>query len=132
MDSTHYDRRIFQNQCLVHRERKELPRERFWLIIRSIAAASATNTTEKNIVPLRRQLVTSSGEDRLVTRTSPNAMTDNRTITLGIDQAMIDIIVDKQVRFIHCATSIDIPLRSFWEICPYSFKLLNVSIVHTK
>ena len=132
MDSTHYDRRIFQNQCLVHRERKELPRERFWLIIRSIAAASATNTTEKNIVPLRRQLVTSSGEDRLVTRTSPNAMTDNRTITLGIDQAMIDIIVDKQVRFIHYATSIDIHLCSSWEICPYSFKLLNVSIVHTK
>lgn len=103
MDSTHYDRRIFHDQCLVNHEKKELPRERFWLITRSSSSTAMNNNsvTQQSIVPLRRQLVTNNGEDRLVTRTSPNSMTENQTISLGIDQAMIDIIVDKQVRIIN-------------------------------
>lgn len=98
MDSTHYDRRNFNDQCLSNSETKELQRERFWLAIRS-SSSSMNNNTQKNLIPFRRQLITNNGgEDRLITRTSPNTITLNNTIELGIDQALIDIIVDKQVR----------------------------------
>ncbi len=98
MDSTHYDRRNFNDQCLSNSETKELQRERFWLAIRS-SSSSMNNNTQKNLIPFRRQLITNNGgEDRLIIRTSPNTITLNNTIELGIDQALIDIIVDKQVR----------------------------------
>lgn len=97
MDSTHYDRRVVHDQCVTSNEPKELPRERFWLIIRSVAASNNNNNTQQSIVPIRRQLITNNGEDRLVIRTSPNALAENRTVRLAIDQAMVDIIVDKQV-----------------------------------
>ena len=97
MDSTHYDRRIVHDQCVTSNEPKELSRERFWLVIRSVAASNTNNNTQQSIVPIQRQLVTNDGEDRLVIRSSPNAVTENRTVTLSIDQAMVDIIVDKQV-----------------------------------
>lgn len=99
MDSTHYDRRIVHDQCVINHQPKELSRERFWLIIRSIATSnSSASNTQQSIVPIRKQLITNNGEDRLVIRTSPNILTENRTVNLGIDQTMVDIIVDKQVK----------------------------------
>ena len=92
MDSTHYDRRILHDQCPRIGETR---RERFWLAIRS---SSMSNQTQTNSIPFRRQLITNNGEDRLVIRTSPNLNSSNQTISLEIDQAMVDILVDKQVR----------------------------------
>jgi hypothetical protein len=95
MDSTHYDRRNFNEQCSTKSETKEFPRERFWLAVRS--SSTTNNNTQKNLVPFRRQLITNNVEDRLVIRASPNTITSNNTIQLGIDQATVDVIVDKQV-----------------------------------
>jgi hypothetical protein len=99
MDSTHYDRRNFHDHCSLNSESKEFPRERFWLAVRSSSSASSmNNNTQKNLIPFRRQLIMNNGEDRLVTRASPNTIALNNTISLGIDQAITYIIVDKQVR----------------------------------
>ncbi len=49
------------------------------------------------LIPFRRQLIINNGEDLLVTRASADTVNVNNTISLGIDQATVDIIVDNQV-----------------------------------
>lgn len=98
MDSTHYDRRNFHQQCSLNNQIKEFSRPRFWLAVRS-SPSSINNSNSNNLIPFRRQLITNNNndEDRLVTRTSSNPINKNETIPLDIDQATVDIIVDKQV-----------------------------------
>jgi hypothetical protein len=98
MDSTHYDRRILSYQCPLNSEIKDLSRARFWLAIRSSSLIN-NSTYQNNLIPFRRQLIINNGEDRLVTRaSSSNIINLNNTILLSIDQATVDIIVDKQVK----------------------------------
>jgi hypothetical protein len=97
MDSTHYDRRISYHQCPLNSETKELSRARFWLAIRS-SSQTNNSSNQHNLIPFRRQLIINNGEDRLVTRASSNTNNINNTTSLSIDQATVDIIVDKQVR----------------------------------
>jgi len=95
MDSTHYDRRILSHQCPLNSEIKDLSRTRFWLAIRSSSLVN-NSTNQNNLIPFRRQLIITNGEDnRLVTRASSNII---NTTLLSIDQATVDIIVDKQVK----------------------------------
>ncbi len=96
MDSTHYDRRSFYHQCPLNSETKESSRARVWLAIRS-SPLTINNSNQSNSIPFRRQLVQNNGEDRLVTRAPANTTSLNSTTPLGIDQATVDIVVDKQV-----------------------------------
>lgn len=98
MDSTHYDRRIGHQHCSANNnEGKELNRASFWATVRSLSLP-ANNTNQSQLIPFRRQLISSNGEDRLVTRApSSNATNANQTHALGIDQATVDITVDSQV-----------------------------------
>jgi len=97
MDSTHYDRQNHPDQCLSN----ELSRPRFWLAVRSsLTSSNSTTTNDHNntLLPFRRQLVTNNGDERLVTRAITTNSTDsNSTVSLTIDQALVDIVVDKQV-----------------------------------
>jgi hypothetical protein len=97
MDSTHYDRRIFSQQCPINSETKELPRPRFWLAVRSLSLTT-NSSNQNNLIPFRRQLILNNVEDRLITRASSTTINLNNTTSLGIDQAKVDILVDKQVR----------------------------------
>jgi len=97
MDSTHYDRQIFHSHCPSNNEIKELNRATFWTTARSSSFA-INNSNQSTLIPFRRQLIINNGEDRLVTRAASNTTNVNNTITLGIDQAHVDIIVDNQVR----------------------------------
>jgi len=97
MDSTHYDRRTLNQQCPLNSETKELSRRRFWFAVRSSSLTNNSNN-QNNLIPFRRQLIINNGEERLVTRASSNKINLNNTISLSIDQAIVDIIVDKQVK----------------------------------
>ena len=104
MDSTHYDRRTFQEQCPTQRE---LPRASFWAAARSLASpANATSVTQ--LIPFRRQLILNTGDERLVTRAVAAVPNANQSTVLGIDQAAVDIVVDTQVRdpAEHCWTTL--------------------------
>lgn len=94
MDSTHYDRRTFQEQCPMQ---KESPRSSFWAAARTLAAPANT-TSITQLIPFRRQLVLNTGDERLVTRNAATVPNVNQSTPLGIDQAAVDIIVDNQVR----------------------------------
>jgi hypothetical protein len=100
MDSTHYDRRLLQQkqaQCFRSNEHNDVyHRETFWTTARSLSLA-INNSNTSQWIPFRRQLILNIGDERLVTRTSSNNVNGTRTNSLGIDQASVDIIVDKQV-----------------------------------
>jgi hypothetical protein len=101
MDSTHYDRRILQqqqHQCSINGENKELHRSSFWAAVRS-SSLSANHTNGSHLIPFRRQLIINNGDERLVTRASSNTINVNNTLPLGIDQATVDVVVDNQVRY---------------------------------
>ncbi|CAF1481200.1 unnamed protein product [Adineta ricciae] len=77
MESTHYDRRLFQQkQCYAPHQPKELDQSNYYI------------TT---------QLIFRNQHDRLVTRVSSGAIDLNNTRPLGIDQASINITVDQQI-----------------------------------
>jgi len=97
MDSTHYDRRILQQQCSINNQIKEQHQATYWITVRS-SSSSTNNTNATNSIPFRRQLIINNGEDRLVTRASSGTINVDSTDPLGIDQALLNIIVDKQVR----------------------------------
>ena len=94
MDSTHYDR---SQQCPLNSDIKERNRKIFWTTIRS-SSFIVNSSNQSSLIPFSRQLIVNNGEDRLVTRASSNTDNVNNTISLGIDQAVVDIIVDNQVR----------------------------------
>jgi len=97
MDSTHYDRRIFQQQCPINNQLKQQRQIIYW----SNAKSSSTNNSNgNNLISFRRQFTINNGDDRLITKVSSGTINVNNTDPLDIDQASIDIIVDKQVRFI--------------------------------
>lgn len=99
MDSTHYDRRLFHDQCSTS---NDSPRSSFWATARSLSSSSSSSANASNTtqwIPFRRQLIVNNGDERLVTRipiTTANN-TINQTRILGIDQATVDILVDNQV-----------------------------------
>ncbi len=97
MDSTHYDRRIFQQQCPINNQLKQQRQIIYW----SNAKSSSTNNSNgNNLISFRRQFTINNGDDRLITKVSSETINVNNTDPLDIDQASMDIIVDKQVRFI--------------------------------
>jgi hypothetical protein len=121
MDSTHYDRRILHQQCPLNSVTKDSHRTSFWAAIRS-SSLTANSSNQNLLIPFRRQLIINNGEDRLVTRASANTVNVNNTISLDIDQATVDIIVDNQVRtknrniyFSNHKSNLDI--RQFNSIC---------------
>jgi hypothetical protein len=99
MDSTHYDRRIFQQQCPVNNQLKEQRQVTSWSNIKS-SSLSTNNSNGNNLTPYRRLFTINNGEDRLITRISSDTISVNNTDPLDIDQASVDIIVDKQVRIL--------------------------------
>jgi hypothetical protein len=98
MDSTHYDRRILQQQCSINNQIKEQHQATYWITVRSLSSSSTNNTSANNSISFRKQLIINNGEDRLVTRASSGTINVDTTDPLGIDQASLNIIVDKQVR----------------------------------
>ena len=112
MESTHYDRRIVQQQCSINDRMKEQYQVTYRTNFKSLSSSSATttNTTTNNnrssLILFQKRLVSILGEDRLVTRVSSNTIDINNTVPLIMDQSSLDIIVDKQVRInIHFALS---------------------------
>jgi hypothetical protein len=99
MDSTHYDRRVSQQQCLTNKQIKEQPQSIHWYNFKS-SLSSTNNSNGSYLIPLQRQLVITNGEDRLVTRTSSNTINVNNRAPLGVDEATVDVIIDKQVRIL--------------------------------
>ncbi|CAM4757962.1 unnamed protein product [Rotaria magnacalcarata] len=98
MDSTHYDRRVAHQQCSSNSETKQFHRASFWAAIRSSSALTTNSSNQTTLIPFRRHLIINNGEDRLVTRASSNKTNvSNTTISLGIDQATVDFIVDNQI-----------------------------------
>jgi uncharacterized protein YdeI (BOF family) len=98
MDSTHYDRRILQQQCSINNQIKEQHQATYWITVRSLSSSSTNNTSANNSISFRKQLIINTGEDRLVTRASSGTINVDTTDPSGIDQASLNIIVDKQVR----------------------------------
>lgn len=96
MDSTHYDRRLFHDQCPTSHD---LTRASFWATARSLSPPSANASNATQWIPFRRQLIVNNGDERLVTRVpiATANSTANQTRILGIDQATVDILVDNQV-----------------------------------
>ena len=98
MDSTHYDRRLFQQkQCYAPNQPKELYQSNYWITVRSVPSFDMNNSFINNSLAFQRQLIFRNQHDRLVTRVSSGAIDLNNTRPLGIDQASINITVDQQV-----------------------------------
>jgi hypothetical protein len=91
MDSTHYDRRIFQQQCPL----KERYQATYWTNIKS---SSANNSNGSHVLLFKKQFIINNEEDRLVTRASSETVNVDNTDPLNIDQAVVHIVVNKQVR----------------------------------
>ena len=68
--------------------------------MQNLHLSSTNNSNGNNLIPFRRQFIINNGEDRLVTRASSDTINVNNTDPLDIDQASLDVIVDKQVRLI--------------------------------
>jgi len=99
MDSTHYDRRVFQQQCPINNQLKEQRQIIYWSNAKS-SSSSSNNSNGNNLIPFRRQFTISNGENRLITRASSGTINVTNTGPLDIDQASLDVIVNKQVRLI--------------------------------
>lgn len=102
MDSTHYDRRIFQQQqCPINNQLKEQHQVIYWSNAKSSSLSSTTNNSNENsLISIRRQITINRGDDQLITRASSDTIHVNNTDPLDIDEASINIIVNQQVRFI--------------------------------
>ena len=102
MESTHYDRRIFQQQCSINDQMKEQYQVIYRTNFKSSSSSTTTNTTINNnrssLILFQKRLISNLGEDRLVTRVSSDTIDINNTVPLNMDQSSVDIIVDKQVR----------------------------------
>ena len=98
MDSTHYDRRLLPDQCSLASgaASRESSRSTFWAAARSLASP-LNSTNESSLIPLRRQLIVNTDDERLVTKTPFSSVNTTRTKALTIDQATVDIVVDNQV-----------------------------------
>jgi hypothetical protein len=97
MDSTHYDRRIFQQQCPINNQLKEQSHVMYSSNAKS-SLPSTNNSHKNNFIPIRRQYTINNGDDRLIIRASSGTINVNNTDPLDIDQAVVDVIVNKQVR----------------------------------
>lgn len=99
MDSTHYDRRLYQQQqCPINHSLKTQRQVISWSNIKSSLLSTNNSNNGNNLIPYRRQFSIYNGDDQLITRASSDTIHINNTNPLDIDQASIDIIVDKQVR----------------------------------
>ncbi len=97
MDSTHYDRRVFKQQCPINNQLKEQRQIIYWSNAKS-SSSSTNNNSGNNLITFRRQFTISNGENRLITRASSDTINVNNTDPLDIDQASLDVFVNKQVR----------------------------------
>ncbi len=93
MDSTHYDRQILQQQCPIKKQYQAT----YWANITSL---STNNSNGTHVLLFRKQFIINNEQDRLVTRASSSTINVNNTDPLDIDQALVHITVDKQVRVI--------------------------------
>jgi hypothetical protein len=99
MDSTHYDRRIFQEQCPVNNQIKDQRQVIYWSNTQS--TLSSTNNSQGNsLVPIRKQFIINRGDSQLITRASSDTIHVNNTESLDIDEASVHIVVEQQVRFL--------------------------------
>lgn len=108
MDSTHYDRRIFQQQCPVNNPLKDQHQYIYWSNAKSSSLSTTNNTNGNNLISYRKQFYINNADDRLVTRISSDTININNTDPLDIDQASVDVIVDKQVRILLLKTKGDV------------------------
>lgn len=100
MDSTHYDRRLFHQNCPMGNPLKELQRTSFWAAApRSLVSNSNITSNSTPLMPFSRQLSLNNGDERLIKRSPPATNNSTRLSSLGIDQATVDIVVENQVRF---------------------------------
>ncbi|CAF0896915.1 unnamed protein product [Adineta steineri] len=126
MDSTHYNRQLLQYQCPINNQIKEQHQTTYWINVRSFSLINDTNTNNS------RHLIFNNGEDRLITRASSGAIDVDNTDPLDIDQASMNIIVDKQINgnltvYIQVIECIDCPYEIITEDLS-STKLLNLTL----
>ena len=89
MDSTHYDRRLVQQPCPSDRFQPQVQTALFW--------TTSGSTKNTSLISLSNPLIDIREDDSLVTRAS-GAIDVNIDNPLGIDEALVNIDVDKQVR----------------------------------
>jgi hypothetical protein len=95
MDSTHYDRRIFQQQCPINNQFNQVI---YWSNAQSSSLLLTNNSQGNSLIPIRRQFKINRGENQLIIRASSDTIHVNNTDPLDIDEASVNVIVDKQVR----------------------------------
>lgn len=98
MDSTHYDRRILLQQCPIIKVSHPAT---YLFNFKSPSLFSINNTNASDIVLSRKQIIMNYEEDTLVTRSTSDTININNTVPLTMDQAALDIIIDKQVFIIN-------------------------------
>ncbi|CAF3282215.1 unnamed protein product [Rotaria socialis] len=96
MESTHYDRRILQQQCPINNQLKESHQTTYLANFKSFPLTSPINNGS-GLISSRKQFIVSYEEDTLVTRASSDTIDINNRSPLSMDQAALDIIVDKQI-----------------------------------
>jgi hypothetical protein len=98
MDSTHYDRRIFQEQCSINNQFKNLHQVIDWSNTQS--SLTLVNNSQGNyLIPIRKQFNINRGDNQLIIRASSDTIHVNNTDRLNIDEASVHVIVDQKVRF---------------------------------
>ena len=99
MDSTHYDRRIFQEQCPVNNQINDQRQVIYWSNTQS-TLPSTNNSQGNSLIPIRKQFIINRGDSQLITRASSDTIHVNNTESLDIDEASVHIVVEQQVRFL--------------------------------
>ncbi|CAF0889821.1 unnamed protein product [Rotaria sordida] len=136
MDSTHYDRRIVQQQCPINNQMKESHQTKYFVNFKSLPSSSSSSTTtnnnNSNLILIHGQFISNYEEDQLITRASSSPIDVNNTVPLSLDQATIDVIVDKQIIgnlsvYVQVIECIDCPYKIIAQDLS-SNKILNLTV----
>lgn len=97
MDSTHYDRRLFQQQCPINNKNNNQHQVIYWSNIKSTTTTTSNTTNENTLIPIRKKFFINRGDDQYLFKPSSGTINVNNTDPLDIDEAFVTITVDKQV-----------------------------------
>lgn len=91
MESTHFDRELRDRQCGVRAQQGH------WITVRS-QTPTVSNSSMNDSTVVRKLRIYNDADDRLMTRVSSETFKINSADPLRIDQAALNVTVDRQVR----------------------------------